>query len=319
MGSHVNQRDKSYYVSVLLMLLPVIFWGMSFISTKVVLEEIEPVSIAFFRQFIALVPLAIWNIYTKASLKIKLKDLLLLAGSCFFGIVLYFVFENNGIKHTTASSASMIVSAVPIFTLISEALFFKAKVSAKAVGCIVLSILGVYLVISVNGKLDFSSSTFLGNMLVMGAMVSWVIYTILSRSLSSKYTSLQITFYQTLLSSGLFIPFVIPEIGSWKSTISTVTWLNLLYLGVFCSALSYFAFLYAMKRLGPTVSSAFLNLIPVVSVIAGYVLLGERLSVIQFAGMTFIMISLFAINKQQKTGAEKPEVKAASASGAISE
>jgi drug/metabolite transporter (DMT)-like permease len=290
-------KNNSRLVSYILVIIPVIFWGISFISTKVVLEEIPPVSIAFFRQIIALVPLAGWCLFTGASFRIKPKDVLLLAISCFFGIVLYFVFENNGLRYTTASSASMIVAAVPVFTLLTEAALFKTGINRKAVICILISIAGVYLVISENGKLDLASSTFFGSLLIMGAMVSWVIYTILSRDLGTRYTSLQITTFQTAISIFLFIPFTLPEIGDWHS-ISSKALLNLIYLGVFCSAVSYLSFLYAIKKLGPTQSSAFLNLIPVVSVAAGYLILGERLAVIQFAGMALIILSLFKLNSK---------------------
>lgn len=292
-------KNKNSVLNIIWVLLPVLFWGISFISTKVALREIPPVSIAFFRQLIALAPLIAWGLATKASFRIKPLDLLLLAGSCFFGIVLYFVFENNGLKYTTASSASMIVAAVPVFTLITETLFFKLKATLRMFICIAVSIAGVYLVISVNGKLDFSSGTFLGNMLMMGAMASWVIYTIMSRKLGNTYSSFVITMYQTALSVLLFVPFIIPEMDQWKP-VSTVALLNLVYLGVFCSAISYFSFLYAIKKLGSTVSSAFLNLIPVVSVAAGYFVLDERLFLIQYLGMIMIILSLFALNRTQK-------------------
>lgn len=286
------------YLSLIFVLFPVLFWGVSFISTKVVLKEIPPVSIAFFRQLVALLPLFVWGIATRSSFRIALKDLLLLAGSSFFGIVLYFVFENNGLRYTTASSASMIVAAVPVFTLLVEMLFFKLKATLKVIACIMASILGVYLVISVNGKLDFSSAAFRGNMLVMGAMASWVIYTVMSRKLGSRYSSFIITLYQTILSCLLFFPFLLPEFGSWKP-VSAAALLNLIYLGIFCSAISYFMFLYAIKKLGPTVSSAFLNLIPVVSVLAGYLILDEKLLPVQYGGMLIIMASLFILNKNQ--------------------
>ena len=287
------------YIQFIFILLPVIFWGISFISTKVVLKEIPPVSIAFLRQLIALLPLILWGIITHASFKIAIKDLILLAGSSFFGIVLYFIFENNGLMHTTASSASMIVAAVPVFTLLVEIIFFKLKTNLKVIVYIIASVFGVYLVISVNGKLDFSSSAFKGNMLVMGAMASWVIYTVLSRKLGSRYSSFIITIYQTVLSSLLFLPFLIPEIGSWKP-LSAAALLNLLYLGVFCSAVSYFMFLYAIKNLGTAVSSTFLNLIPVVSVLAGYLILDEKLLPVQYGGMLIIMVSLFLLSRNQQ-------------------
>lgn len=299
---HIFKNDKPGRLQItayVLVILPVLFWGISFISTKVVLKEIPPNSIAFFRQIIALVPLLSWCLFSKISLRIKLQDLALLAGSCFFGIVLYFVFENNGLQFTTASSASMIVAAVPVFTLISESLIYKMKISLNMIICIILSIIGVYLVISVNGKLDFSSSTFWGNILILGAMVSWVIYTILSRNLSSKYSSLVITTYQTAISIFLFIPFVIPEMADWKQ-VTFVPLVNLIYLGVFCSAVSYLSYLYAIKKLGSTVSSMFLNLIPVISVVAGFIVLGERLMVIQYLGMALIMLSIFMLDKSHQ-------------------
>lgn len=285
------------YANLIFVLLPVIFWGLSFISTKMVLTEMPPVSIAFFRQLIALFPLVAWGIITHSSFKVALKDLLLLSGSSFFGIVLYFIFENSGLIYTTASSASMIVAAVPVFTLIVEVLFYKLKPGLNSFFCILTSILGVYLVISVNGRLDFSSASFKGNMLVMGATASWVIYTVLSRKLSNKYSSFVITLYQTFLSSLLFIPFLIPEISKWQPLSNTAI-LNLIYLGVFCSAISYFMFLYAIKKLGPTVSSAFLNLIPVISVLAGYFVLDEMLLPIQYLGMVIILASLYFLNKK---------------------
>jgi len=297
--SKASKINKNQIYTLIFVILPVIFWGISFISTKVVLREIPPVSIAFFRQFIALVPLITYGLITKSSFKMNLRDFFLLAVSCFFGIVLYFVFENNGLRLTSASSASMIVAAVPVFTLISEALFFKLKVGLKTILCIAVSILGVYFVISVNGKPDLTSSAFLGNMLMIGAMISWVIYTIISRNLISRYPNLVIATYQTAISIALFIPFTVPEIGAWK-TISLTVLLNLLYLGVFCSAVSYFSFLYAIKHLGSTVSSSFLNLIPVVSVIAGFLILGEKLMLIQYAGMALIMASLFYLSKRRE-------------------
>jgi drug/metabolite transporter (DMT)-like permease len=291
-------KSGTNFVSIMSLILPVLFWGLSFISTKIVLEEMPPVTIAFMRQLIAIIPLLLIIIAMRVSLRIKPLDLLLLAGSSFFGIVLYFLFENNGLKYTTAASASMIVAAVPVFTFISDSLLFKAKLGIRAFLCIIFSIAGVYLVVSVNGRLDFSSETFNGNMLIVGAMLSWVIYTIMSRRLMSAYSTLSITLYQTALSSIILIPFLLPETRFWRP-ISLYALLNLIYLGVLCSAVSYFTFLYAIKQFGATISSAFLNLIPVVTVIGGYFILSEKLHPIQYIGMFLILASLYMLNRKR--------------------
>lgn len=291
------QKNKEYYLALLFIILTVIFWGISFISTKIILTELPPVSIAFFRQLVAIIPLLVFSCYTKSFCKAGIKDIVVIASSGLFGIVLYFVCENIGLKYTTASNASMIVASVPIFTLFTEAVFFKLKIKPKMVVCLLLSVLGVYLVISINGTLDLSSSAFVGNILVIGAMVCWVVYTIQSRDLSKKFSGISITTYQTAASIFLFIPFVIPEVQYWKG-LTLIPLLNLIYLGLFCSAVAYFFYIYATKRLGATVSAAFLNLIPVVSVVTGFFVLKETVTMLQIAGMAFIIMSLFILSKE---------------------
>ncbi len=289
---------KSKLFALIAILFSVIFWGYSFVSTKIILEELPPITIAFLRQVIASVVLIIFLYIKKLFIKMPIKDILLLATSSLFGIVFYFLFENTGLKYTTASNASIIVAAVPIFTLISEYLFYKFKVTKRVVSCVIISIIGVVLVIFEQGSLDFSSGSIKGNILMIGAMISWVIYTIICKSFAEKYKGIVITAYQMIAASILFIPFTIPEISQWHS-ISTYSLFNLLYLALFCSALAYYLYNFSVKGLGATVSSMFLNLIPVVSIIGGVLVLGERISLFQIGGMLLIMISLFFVGNKE--------------------
>jgi len=197
------------------MVLTVTFWGLSIISTKVVLAQIPPVSIAFFRYSIATATLLPLALLTHSLPKITLKDLRTILITSMFGIVLYFLFENNALQYTTASNASMLVAAMPLFAVIIEALFFRQQVSWKMAICILISIVGVYLVVTVDGRLDFSSARFYSNQLMMGSMICWVVYTFLNRNLEGKYSGMTIITYQSLASIFIFMPFVFPEINRW--------------------------------------------------------------------------------------------------------
>lgn len=300
----IDAQKREHYLALLLMVLASLFWGLSFISTKVILAEIPPVTIAFFRQFIAAATLLPMIAYSHELPGITRRDLAVICSSGLFGIVLYSVLENNGLQYTTASNASMIVAALPIFTLISEALFFRQKVSARVVLCLLISMIGVWLVVSVNGRLDFTSARFLGNLLMIGAMICWVAYTSLNKRLDNSYPSIALIFYQSAASIILFIPFVMPEVGRWPALadVSAAVLVNLVFLGVFCSALAYVFYVRALKSLGATFSAAFLNLIPVITVVAGYVILQEDLMGIQLFGMAIIMASIFALNRIMSQG-----------------
>ncbi len=287
-----KEKNKKVF-ALAAIIITVLFWGYSFVSTKIVLNELPPITIAFFRQVIAAVILVIFLLIKKLFVRMPVKDVLLLAASSFFGIVLYFLFENMGLKYTTASNGSIIVAAVPIFTLVTESLFYKFKITSRVITCVVVSVIGVFLVIFEKG-LNFSSGTTKGNLLMIGAMVVWVIYTIICKSFAGKYKGIVITAYQMIAASILFIPFIIPEIDKWHG-ISAYSAGNLLYLAIFCSALAYYLYNFSVKTLGATVSSMFLNLIPVVSIIGGVMVLNESVSLIQLGGMVLIMLSLIFV------------------------
>lgn len=295
---------KNKAMGIPAVLISVLFWGISFVSTKVILTELPPISIAFFRQFAALVPLVIIMLVKKESFRLNRGEWLRFAAASLFGIVLYFVFENTGLTMTTASSASMLVAAIPIFALVAESITARKRISLTALLCILASVLGVYFVIFENGKVDFSSRTFFGNLLVLGAMISWIIYTFLSKRLGERYSSIKMTTFQCFISIPLFFPFVLHEIPQWRVP-SPVALGNFLFLGIFCSALAYVFYLYGIQTLGPVLPSAFLNLIPVVTIITGAIFLRETMTLIQFAGAILIVGSLTFLSLKRKS--EKPE------------
>ncbi|HOQ75571.1 MAG TPA: DMT family transporter [Thermoclostridium sp.] len=301
---------KNRVLGLLLMFLAIFVWGISFVSTKIVLTDLPPVSIAFFRQYVAIVPLIIMMWIRKENFRLEKGEFKLFALASLFGIVLYFVFENNGLTMTTASSASMLVAAVPVFVLIIESIITKTPISKASLGCILASLLGVYCIISKNGSIDFSEGSLLGNLLVLGAMASWIIYTFISKGLGERYSSLKLTTMQTLFSIPLFVPFTISEVPAWRVP-SMTAFLHLLFLGVFCSALAYVFFLYSIHTLGPVLPSAALNLIPVVTIITGRIVLSEQLTWIQALGAVLIMggltlLSLMNLKEraQKKNGSQ---------------
>ena len=117
----------------------------------------------------------------------------------------------------------------------------RRPISKPSLGCILASLLGVYCIISENGAIDLSGSTFLGNLLILGAMASWIVYTFISKGLGERYSSLKLTTVQTLLSIPLFIPFTVSEVPAWQVP-SQTAFLHLLFLGVSARRLHTYSF-----------------------------------------------------------------------------
>lgn len=258
-----------------------VIWGLTFLSIKVAIQEFQPMTLALMRFIMATALVPCIALLTRTSIKVALRDLPILAASGFVGISLYFFFENNGILRLSASESSLIVGTIPVLTLLTEMLLYREKPRTKVVLGILLSFLGVALIVLRSESAR--SSSFAGYLYMAGAAVSWVVYSFLTKPVSNKYPLLSITFWQIFFGTLGCLPFALLENKSMVH-ISGAAWLNVVFLGVFGSAIGYWLYVIMLDNLGASRSSVFINLIPVVSVIASFFVLGERLATLQLLG-----------------------------------
>lgn len=257
-----------------------VVWGLTFLSTKVVVAELSPMMLALLRFIVAtmFMPPIAW--LSRTSLKIRWRDVPLLAASGFIGITLYFFFENNGILRLSASESSIIVGTIPVLTLVVDMVFYRRRLSWPVVAGILLSFLGVTLIVARSEAAKASPG---GYLYMVGAAATWVIYTFMTKPLGGRYPLLAITFWQIFFGMLGCVPFAAVEgFRLGRVTVSLV--LNVLFLGVLASALGYWLYVLVLDRLGASRSSVFINLIPVVSIVAAFFILGERLAPLQLAG-----------------------------------
>ena len=144
-----SRNIRSILLPNLALLTTVSFWGFSFVSSKFILNTgFPPLTLAFFRFFLASVIFFPISRVIEPGSTIKKNDLLPLIATSLFGITIYFFFETTGIKLTSASNAALIIASIPIFTIIAEYVFYKTAVQWYKVLGVLLSIVGVYLIIS---------------------------------------------------------------------------------------------------------------------------------------------------------------------------
>ena len=128
-----------------------------------------------------------------------------------------------------------------------------------------------------------AASSLLGYLYMAGAVASWVAYTFAARKVALRYGRVSVTFWQSLFGLIGCLPFALMEHRAWR-TPSTVVVLNVLYLGLLCSAAGYWLYVATVEHLGVGKASVFINLIPVVAVVAAFFILGDHLGWLQLAG-----------------------------------
>lgn len=297
--------NRSRLMGLLAILCTTVLWGLSFVSIKVTVAVIPPMTLAFLRFLIASVILLFLLKRMEPDTKLARADMPLMALSGLLGITAFNNFQNIGIKMTTASSASMIIAAIPMFTVVGEFLIFKKRLSLLKIISVILSIGGVYCIVAFSQQ--ESTDGFLGNIFMVGAAVAWVAYTLITRPLSMRYSQLAVVTYQIILGTLALIPFTFFESWEWQSADCFIILHYLIYLGFFCSALANYLYVYAMGVLGVSSVSFFINLIPVISVIGAFTILQEPVSKLQMFGGAIILFSVYIANRNVEKAIELSE------------
>ncbi len=283
-----NKRTGTF-----LALLVVFFWGISFIAIKIVVSVIPPITMGALRFSISWFVLFVISFFLSKGKKLPKKARILSMIAGFWGITIYFMFENLGVHFTTPSQASLLIATVPIFTVIIVDIYRKKRSSSRLYAMSFLSMLGVSVVILSNG-FEFSSNV-IGDLFILAAAFSWGMYTLYLDRLS-EYDNFLATLEMTKWGFFFLIPFSAVEMFFEKanpvSFVRPDVLLWLIFLGSLCSGLGYFMWNYGVRVLGSRVSSNFIYLIPLVSVAADAMMLGNIPPAGVFIGGAIAMIGV---------------------------
>ncbi len=274
------------------MFFAVLFWGFSFVWSKQVLAVYKPVTLIFFRLNLSVFFLFLFGILFHKIQKIKKEDRIKIIIIAFFEPFIYFLGENFGLTRVSSTVASVIISTIPLFSLIAAYFFSKEKMTFTNIIGILFSIAGVFLVILKDG-LSFKAD-FWGVGFMLLAVFGAVVYSLLVLDITRKYNVYSIIAYQNLIGVFLFAPlFFIFEYKdfilipfSWKA------WFPLLELAVFASTIAFMLFTFGIKHLGVTRANTISNLIPVVTALFSFIILGENFSLLNIIGILVVVTGL---------------------------
>jgi drug/metabolite transporter (DMT)-like permease len=280
-----------------LILFAVIFWGASFVATKVALREIEPDTIIILRLVFASLLLLIVALFTKRSFSINLKS-----HGWIFILALIAVFhlwiQVTGLKYTTASNTGWIIGTAPIFMALLALLFFKEKVTLLQLAGILIAMFGLLLLF---GKGDLTQIDLIenrGDLLVLGSAFTWGVYSMVNKKISLSYSPLMTILYLFLMMAILITPFNVDE-ATINSVLqlSSTGWISILFLGLFCSGVAYVIWTYSLRDLESAKVGAFLYFEPFITVLFAWFFLKEEITLIMLLSGVIITVGVYMVNK----------------------
>lgn len=286
-------------------------WGGTFVAGRFLADTLNPSLAASMRFLLASLALLLFMALARIPLaRPSLKQWLQLAVLGFFGIFFYNLCFFYGLHYINASRASLIVALNPAAIALASWLLFKERLSrAKVIG-ITICLAGAGLVIvSRNQQLfDGAANAWIGDLLILGCVLGWGIYSLYSKGLNQALGSLQTVTYSILL--GTVMLWVTSAVRGELSTEALASldpgqFFSLLYLGVLGSALAYIWYYDGIRKIGATRSGVFIALNPLTAVILGALLLGEQLTLPMCVGGGLILGGLYLCNKPLALASKK--------------
>lgn len=288
-------------LSWILASITVFIWGITFICTKQLLLDFSPLEILVIRYLTGY--LFLWVMWPE-RLHAKKGDNLLFALAGLTGVTVYQFTENIAISYTTASNVSIIVAVSPMWTALFSQWFIKDKhITPWFIAGFVTAITGIALV-SFNGTLSFNLNL-KGDLIALGSSLSWGFYSVLLSVINRRNynyigSARRIFFFALLCMIPLTVAGTIsaangenPETASaftrallfnWNPSVNAVRFGNLInivclaFLGILASGFCFMAWNRACAGLGTVKATVGIYLIPVITIVFAFFVLGEEIT-----------------------------------------
>lgn len=291
-----------YHIGAMLIVLA---WGVSFISTKVLLDYgLHPIEIYIYRFLLAYLFMLTVSHKQFASNSLRDEGLFIICGLC--GGSIYYISENVALEYTLVSNVSLITSLSPIITAILLGALYKSERPGKGlyIGSTIAFVGVACVIFNSSFMLDIKP---LGDLLALLAALTWAIYSLVLRKLNALYDAMFITRKTFFYGVVTALPFMAiePEISSPSLLIEPMVLGNLLFLALFASLLAFLLWTIVVGKLGAITANNYIYFQPVVTLVFSAIILDERVSAVGITGCCLILLGVWLSDWLQRREIKK--------------
>lgn len=284
-----HSKNAGIYTAVV---FSMICWSFSFIWTRVALESFPPITLIASRLILASLLLFVFATITGKFTKFELKDWKYFLPLAFFEPFLYYIGETYGLTLVKPTLAAIIIATIPVFAPFFAFVFLKEKFTLLNILGILISIVGVYLIVS--KTYGSENTSVLGVVLMFIAVFSAIVYGLILRKIPPTYSATNIIFYQSVFGLLFFIPtsLIIDFKHYDEYSLSLKSIGALLMLTVFASVIAFVLYADVVRKIGIIKSQVFTNLIPVFTALFSWMIFKEMMNILQWLGVFVVILGV---------------------------
>ena len=279
----------------ILMVFAMIFWGASWISTKVLTTYVNEYELVFLRMEICFITMFPLIYFFKLSFKFDLKSLLLILVASLV-LTLYSIVMFLGVEHGTGSfGGALVTTLIPINTFIIIAILNKKTISLKHSFALILGAFGVLNMLNI-WNFDLNEIFSKDNIYFLLASLLWPVLTIITAK-ATKINAFVFTFYTYVISSStLYLFFVDNTVFTKIMNFDSIFWFNIFVITILSTTFATSIYFIGASKLGAKEVSSFIFLVPASALIIGAIFLDEKITLNIIIGTIFTIIAIYILN-----------------------
>ncbi|WP_430509415.1 DMT family transporter [Gottfriedia solisilvae] len=301
---------KKLYVALFLLS---IIWSTSFLFIKLLLNDISPEGIVFYRCFFGAITLLIIMLIKKVRIDFKnLPKTGLLIAISLFNHAIPWLFLSFIETHLQSNEAAILNAFTPIATLVIGIFFFSQKIVSKQWIGLFVGIIGLMIMMNIKLSTIFSNNIYY-SLLMIFVTFCYGLGSHLTKKYLQKIDVLIVSFLTLGISAFFgFIYMVLAGKGTVKPFVNIEVFGGILGLGVLCSGLAYLLFYYMVKEGSAEFATMVTYIVPVFASIWGFFFLNEPLTIKMVAGLLIVLLGVFITNSKKTTKIKNKNANAAS-------
>jgi drug/metabolite transporter (DMT)-like permease len=275
-----------------MLVLANVLWSLNYATTKLGFEDWNPMLFSASRFLLAGIAFSAFVLWREGSLAIRRQDVPLVVAAAAVGILLNQLTFANAVDHTTAGNVALILASAPAFAALFASLLRHEHVRPRHWMALGVSVCGVGIVIQ--GGSGVHGFSLLGDLLAVGAAITWAAYSVMLRPLFFTYSAARISALMILIGSLMLVPFGIPQALSqdWGALADVAPLTSWGYSVVFPLLVTNLLYFRSLRRVGASRATLYMYLQPFLGALFAAALVGESVTATQVAGGVVIVLGV---------------------------
>lgn len=285
-------------VHLTLLLVQLAFGGFHVVA-KAALASLSPLALAGLRVGIA-TPFLVWLAWRRDRVIPELRDLPMLAFLGFLGVFGNQILFIEGLRLTTATNASILMTSLPVFAAATAVLLRIERLAPRRLAGILLSVTGALVLVN-PFRFTADRDMTIGNLMILGNALCYALFLVLQRPLLQRLPWRTLIAWSFIFGGGGVLLVSLPSLAALHpAEVPASAWWGVAYIVVLATVFAYSANTWAVRRSSPALVAAYGTLQPLVAVLLAASFLGERFGWIEGLGFALIVAGLWLVSATSK-------------------